>query len=62
MHGDLEVAQTRVVTVEMVRNSWGLLVLVVYSLYWAVVTGSSYVGELIYPISQPHTTLLTPVN
>lgn len=29
MHGDLEVAQTRVVTVEMVRNSWSLLVLVV---------------------------------
>lgn len=53
MHGDLGIAQTRVVTVEMVSSSWSLLVLVVYSLYWAVVLGSYYVGELRYSILHP---------
>ena len=59
MNGDLGIAQTRVVTVEMVSSSWSLLVLVVYSLYWAVILGSFYMGELRYSILQPHTTQLT---
>lgn len=56
MNGDLGIAQTRVVTVQMARSYWSLLVWVVYSLYWAVVLGSFYVGELRYSILQPHIT------
>ena len=59
MNGDLGRAQTRVVTVQMARSYWSLLVLVVYFLYWAVALGSFYVGELRYSILQPHTTQLT---
>lgn len=59
MNGDLGIAQTRVVTVQMARSYWSLLVLVVYSLYWAVVLGSFYVGELRYSILQPHITQLS---
>lgn len=59
MNGDLGIAQTRVVTVQMARSYWSLLVWVVYSLYWAVVLGSFYVGELRYSILQPHITQLS---